>query len=159
MNKYIIKFFKTGNMKYISHLDIMNVFQRAFRRAEIKLAYSQGFSPHPKLSIAHPLSLGIESIGEYMEVELVDHHNPQDLQLALNRQLPKGIGLLSVKEMTKKIKSIAAEIQFGEYELSFPKGELDYSQLEKAIHDFLELEEILVIKKTKEEKKKNRKRG
>lgn len=153
MNKYLIKFSKIGNMKYISHLDLMNVFQRVFRRAGIQLVYSQGFSPHPKISIAHPLSLGIESIGEYMEIELVNHWDAQELLLALNKQLPKGIGILACKEIVKKIKSLAAEVRYAEYNLTFLKEGLNSNQIKNAIQTYLDMEEIIVIKKQVKKKK------
>ncbi|MCG8483536.1 MAG: TIGR03936 family radical SAM-associated protein, partial [Clostridia bacterium] len=145
MNKYLIKFSKIGNMKYISHLDLMNVFQRVFRRAGIQLVYSQGFSPHPKISIAHPLSLGIESIGEYMEFELVNHWDTQELLLTLNKQLPKGIGIMACKEIVKKIKSLAAEVRYAAYDLSFSKQGLDSDEIKNAIQAYLNMDEIIVI--------------
>ena len=70
--KYVIRFQKTGVICYTSHLDIMKVFKRSFKRAGIRLAYSQGFNPHPKMGFAQPLSLGYESMDEYIEFETVD---------------------------------------------------------------------------------------
>ena len=70
--KYVIRFQKTGVICYTSHLDIMKVFKRSFKRAGIRLAYSQGFNPHPKMGFAQPLSLGYESLDEYIEFETVD---------------------------------------------------------------------------------------
>ena len=58
MSKYIVEFSKTGAMCYISHLDMMRLFNRLFKRADIRLAYSKGFNPHPKMGFAQPLSLG-----------------------------------------------------------------------------------------------------
>ena len=67
-----IKFSKTGNMKYVGHLDLMRFFQRAMRRADIPIRYSEGFSPHQIMSFAAPLGIGLESIGEYMDITLDD---------------------------------------------------------------------------------------
>ena len=61
MGRYLLKFTKEGNIRYISHLDLLRVFQRAMKRAGISLRYSQGFNPHAKISFAHPLSLGYSS--------------------------------------------------------------------------------------------------
>ena len=58
MSRYVIKFSKEGNIRYISHLDLLRLFKRSFKRVGIKLQYSQGFNPHPKMSFAQPLSLG-----------------------------------------------------------------------------------------------------
>ena len=68
--KLRIKFSKHGVMKFIGHLDVMRYFQKAMRRADIDIAYSTGFSPHQIMSFAQPLGVGVESNGEYMDVEL-----------------------------------------------------------------------------------------
>lgn len=67
-----IKFSKTGNMKYVGHLDLMRFFQRAMRRADIPIKYSEGFSPHQIMSFAAPLGIGLESVGEYVDITLDD---------------------------------------------------------------------------------------
>ena len=72
MFKYVMTFSKTGTICYTSHLDLMRMFKRAFKRGGIKLAYSQGFNPHPKLGFAQPLSLGYEGMKELMEFETVE---------------------------------------------------------------------------------------
>ena len=68
--KVRIKFSKNGPIKFIGHLDVMRYFQKAIRRAEIDIAYSKGFSPHQIMSFAQPLGVGVESDGEYVDVEL-----------------------------------------------------------------------------------------
>ena len=67
-----IKFSKTGNMKYVGHLDLMRFFQRAMRRADIPIKYSEGFSPHQIMSFAAPLGIGLESVGEYVDITIDD---------------------------------------------------------------------------------------
>ena len=69
--KLRVKFSKTGHMKFIGHLDLMRFFQKAIRRSKIDIKYSEGLSPHQIMSFAAPLGLGIESFGEYMDIELV----------------------------------------------------------------------------------------
>ena len=71
MSRYVVKFYKEGVLRYISHLDLLRLFKRSFKRVDIKLQYSQGFNPHPKMSFAQPLSLGYDSRGEYLEIETV----------------------------------------------------------------------------------------
>ena len=68
--RYLFVFQKTNLMVYISHLDIQRLFRRTIKSCGYKIIYSQGFNPHPKMSIAQPLSLGYEGLEEYMEVEL-----------------------------------------------------------------------------------------
>lgn len=154
MHKYLIKFTKINNMKYISHLDLMNVFQRAFRREGIKLNYSQGFSPHPKMSFAHPLSLGISSIGEYMEAELINKIPENDLIHKLNTAMPKGIGILECKEITGKVKSLAAIVEYAQYKIYFTAHDnINQNLLNEKINKFLNTKEIIAIKKSVKTKK------
>jgi len=89
--KLRFSFSKTGIIKYISHLDLMRAFTRAFRRAGLPLKITQGFSPHPKFSISRALKLGIESENEEAQVELVKFIRTGDFESALNQQLPQGI--------------------------------------------------------------------
>lgn len=102
--KFLVKFTKQGNMKYISHLDIMRLFQRSLKRTHIKLQYSEGYSPHPKMSIAQPLSLGFTSTGEYIEFETQQDFLPEDVKERLNNAMPEGIKMVSctVLENTRK---------------------------------------------------------
>ena len=69
--KIRIKFRKYGNMKFIGHLDVMRYFQKAIRRADVGIRYSEGFSPHQIMSFAAPLGVGITSEGEYLDIEVV----------------------------------------------------------------------------------------
>jgi radical SAM-linked protein len=90
---YLIQFVftKQGLMKYISHLDLMRLFMRAMRRADLPLKISEGFNPHPKLSIARALKLGLESEHEEATVVLKEFVKPQDFKTRLQVQLPQGI--------------------------------------------------------------------
>jgi radical SAM-linked protein len=90
---YKIKFTfsKKGLMKYISHLDLMRLLMRAMRRAGLPLKMSEGFSPHPKLSIMRALRLGVESDCEEANIVLKDFITPQEFQQKLQPQLPEGI--------------------------------------------------------------------
>ena len=67
-----IKFSKTGSMRFIGHLDVMRYFQKAFRRADIHMSYSQGFSPHQLMSFTSPLGIGLSSDAEYLDIVLED---------------------------------------------------------------------------------------
>jgi radical SAM-linked protein len=87
-----------GKLKFISHLDNLRVLQRALRRTGIMAKYSEGFNPHPKLSIAYPLSLGVESIGEIAEVEVVDDINISEFIDKMNKCLPDGMSITEASE-------------------------------------------------------------
>ena len=84
---------------FISHLDIMRLWERAFNRAGIPLAYSEGFNPHPRISLAVPLALGITSEAELMDIITAREVSPHWFTAALNRVLPSGIKIMQVYPM------------------------------------------------------------
>jgi len=84
-------------MIYISHLDLMRLFMRAMRRADLPLKITEGFSPHPKLSIRRALKLGLESDGEDASVVLREQISPQEFRQRLQEQLPEGIKIINVE--------------------------------------------------------------
>jgi radical SAM-linked protein len=90
-------FSKTGLMRYISHLDLMRLFARAMRRAELPLKMSEGFSPHPKLSLKRALKLGLESENEEASIILRFPVEPEDFKHRLQKQLPEGIQVKNVQ--------------------------------------------------------------
>lgn len=90
-------FSKKSHMKYISHLDLMRLFMRAMRRAGLPLKMTEGFSPHPKLSIRRALKLGVESDNEEAVIILRERVCPEDFKERLQRQLPEGIEVKDAK--------------------------------------------------------------
>ena len=84
-------------MKYISHLDLMRLFTRAMRRADLPLKMTEGFSPHPKFSIKKALKLGIESENEEASVLLTEKISPLEFRMRLRKQLPEGIEIRNVE--------------------------------------------------------------
>lgn len=97
--KYRIKFSKNGPIKYIGHLDVMRYFQKAIRRADLPIKYSEGFSPHQILSFAFPLSVGYTSDGEYFDMELTEEVNCEEIISRLNQEMTYGINVLKVSEL------------------------------------------------------------
>ncbi len=101
-------FEKTGNAIWISHLDLMRVFQRAFKRAGLMLTHTQGFNPRPSVSIALPLSVGVESRCELLDFDLDGESvSCREIQDKLNQALIPGVRVLDVYETGAKIKSLA----------------------------------------------------
>ena len=92
-------FSKTGDMRFISHLDLMRLFQRALRRADLPVTVTQGFSPHLKISIDRALKLGLESLGEALSVHVSKRVEPQLFIEAMNKNLPEGIRITKAKEI------------------------------------------------------------
>ena len=103
-----VLFEKTGNAIWMSHLDLMRVFQRSFKRAGLPLTHSKGFNPRPSVSIALPLSVGIESYCELLDFDLEGVSVPNDQILErLNRSLVSGVRALRVYDNADKIKNLA----------------------------------------------------
>ena len=101
-------FEKTGNAVWISHLDLMRLFQRAFKRADLPLTHTQGFNPRPSVSIALPLSVGVESCCELLDFDLDGETVPADeIQLRLNDVLVDGVRVLEVYADGRKLRDLA----------------------------------------------------
>jgi radical SAM-linked protein len=123
MHKLEVKFSKGPEVKYISHLDLMRLWRRALLRAGIPVVYSKGFNPHPRISLALPLPLSVESIGELMEVSLGRRMAPLSFMQAVSPQLPPGIEILEVREVSPKLPSLQSRIMFAEYEVEVKEDE------------------------------------
>lgn len=149
MFRYIIKFEKTGKIRYISHLDLMRLFQRAFKRAEIALNYSKGFNPHPKMSFAQPLSLGFISAGEYLEFETIDSFACDILTEKLNKMLPEGVTITECRSLKPGKKTVSSTVEWGSYEITF-KGEFG-TEIFELTNKYLEQEQILAMKRQKKD--------
>jgi len=143
--KYRLSFIKGDEVKYISHLDFVRCFSRAFRRAGLPIAYSSGFNPHMKMVFALPLSVGITSEAEILDVEFKSYVEPKELQDKLNQALPEGIVITKAK--TYEGKSNLGEVSAAEYEVSAHFSS-DVGVL-KAVEDILATDELLMEKKTK----------
>lgn len=93
----VVSFNKTAIMRYISHLDLLRLFQRAARRARLKLSLTEGFNPHPKIKIEPAVKLGVEADGLKAEIVLDEIIQPEDLKEMFMRELPGGIKITDVK--------------------------------------------------------------
>ena len=145
MDKLRLRFRKTGRAVYISHLDLMQTMQRAFFRAGYALGYSEGFNPHPLLSIALPLSVGTGSECELMDFRLREDADLAALPARLTAALPEGIEILEAYEFTRK----AAELKWLRVRGVFEYDERDPAAMSEALTDFYARGEIVITKKTK----------
>lgn len=118
------RFEKIGNARYISHLDLMRLFQRSFKRAGLPLTHTQGFNPRPSVSIALPLSLGVESFCELLDFELEQSVECGEICKRLNAVLVDGIHVLEVYEQGRKLKDLALlkSCLLLEYDRQIPDG-------------------------------------
>ena len=99
MSRYLIRFTRQGLLRYTSHLDLVRLFQRALKRSGIRVSYSAGFNPHPRMSFAQPLSLGFTSSGEYLEIQCELYYEPSAILAALQPTLPDGIRAESCRKL------------------------------------------------------------
>lgn len=109
--KILCKFTKLGYLKFISHLDLVDLFQRTLFQNKVDVKFSEGFNPHPRMSIAYPLPLGIESNSEYMEIYLNSEVDLDDFVNKMNERLPIGIKIVEAKydddeSISNKVKSV-----------------------------------------------------
>ena len=148
MREIRIRFSKTGQAKYISHLDINRAFSRAFARAKLSLYYTEGFNPHPYMSFSLPLSLGVESLCENVDIRITDGMTDGEIKERLNAVLPEGIRVVDVYENFLDSKEIAYSDYV--YKLEFRDNEAALEKLKKV----LEADEILALKKGKKGKRR-----
>lgn len=147
--KLRIKFRKYGPIRFIGHLDVMRFFQKAIRRAGLDVAYSQGFSPHQIMSFAQPLSVGLESNGEYMDIEVHSLVSCEDVKNRLNAASAPGIEVVSVKILPDKAGNAMASVAAASYTVTFRKGREAHFDVAEAIERLLAKEQILITKEGK----------
>jgi len=149
MSRYVIKFSKEGAIRYISHLDLLRLFKRSFKRVGIKLQHTQGFNPHPKMSFAQPLSLGYSSIGEYLEFDTTEHDSCDEILERLASVMPEGVTVISCRELPAAGKSLAALIIAADYTVSIPSAPGYDGDLDAAVERYMAQERINVMKQQK----------
>ncbi len=136
MQRLRVKFSRGEEVKFISHLDIIRLWQRAFRRADIPLAYSEGFNPHPKISLAAPLPLGVTSEAELMDIFVTRWVSPHHFTSGVGRELPPGIAILQVYPIGFNPPSLQSQVAFAEYRVEM-EAEKEQSEVESAIASIL----------------------
>lgn len=145
MNKLRLRFSKTGRAIYISHLDLMHTMQRGFSRAGYRIAHSEGFNPHPILSIALPLSVGTASICEIMDFRLEEEIDLSVLPKMLTEALPEGIEILEVYEPKHKV----AELKWLKIEGRLEYDERNVEEVLEFLRVFFTQNSVLINKKSK----------
>ena len=148
MAEHRLLFSKTGRARYISHLDLMRTFQRAFFRAGIPIKHTEGYNPHAFVSIALPLSVGYSSECEILEFGLLDGVTEDEVPARMNAALPEGITIHSCYKADKPIKALTSlnyVITF-DYETGVPAG------AETALKEMLGRDSLTVTKKSKKAK-------
>lgn len=151
MAVYRIMFSKTGAAKFVAHLDLNRVFERSCRRAELPLAFSQGFNPHPKISFAVPLAVGISGEQEFMDMELTEVLETEDIKKRLNDNLPVGIKVQEVRQVDESIKQkpLMARVNSADYRIECETEAVDQQQVDAVVAKLLASENLLMERVTK----------
>lgn len=145
--KIRVRFSKQGQMKFIGHLDMVRYFQKVMRRAEVDVAYSEGFSPHQKMSFAAPLSVGVISQGEYFDMEVNSTESSKEMMKRINEQNVEGVEVLSYKLLPDNAKNAMSIVAGADY-IAYVEG---FSK--EMVNAFMVQREINVLKKTKKSEK------
>ncbi len=140
-----IRYAKRGRLRFTSHRDFARAFERALRRSAVPMAYSAGFSPHPKISYANAAPTGTASEAEYLEIGVAQRCDPDRLRASLDKALPPGLDIVEVVEAAPG--ALADLLEASTWEIRLPGADLDDVRL--AVGTFLAAEEVLVERLTK----------
>ncbi len=141
MQRLRIRFSRGEEVRFISHLDIMRLWQRALNRAGMPLAYSEGFSPHPRISLAAPLPIGVTSEAELMDVFVTKWVSPHFFAPAVTQQLPPGIEILQVYPIALTLPSLQSQVRYVEYVVEV-ETEKDQKDIESKLTSLLSVKHL-----------------
>jgi radical SAM-linked protein len=146
-----VKFTKTGSSKFIGHLDLLRYFQKAFRRAKLDLTYSQGYNPHPLITIAAPLGVGLSSEGEYLDVTLNSCDNEDVMIDRINEAMANNISVIDFIILPEGSKNAMSIVAAADYIVSLKEGYdfLSTEDFQDKFREFYNQDTIKIIKKTK----------
>lgn len=148
MREVRLRFAKVGRLKYISHLDINRAMSRALKRAQIPLWYTEGFNPHPYMSFSLPLSLGVESLCESVDLRIIGEITNSEIKKRMNAVLPEDLKIIDVYDDFRD----NSEIVYSDYVYKFEFA--DNNEALEKIKSVLASDEILALKKGKQGKKR-----
>ncbi|MGW0699341.1 TIGR03936 family radical SAM-associated protein [Streptomyces sp. NPDC002867] len=145
MQRIRLRYTKRGRLRFTSHRDFQRAFERALRRAEVPMAYSAGFTPHPKVSYANAAPTGTGSEAEYLEIALTEHRDPDKLRELLDESLPDGLDITDAVEA--RTSGLADRLTASVWEMRLDGVEPQTA--ENAVTAFLAAETVDVQRKTK----------
>lgn len=136
MKKLRLALHKGEELRFLSHLDYAQAVERMIRRAGIKMAYSEGFNPHMKISFSSALALGVTAAAEYIDMDVLEEDTLESIMDRLNRVAPPGLEVIDGKEMPDKVKKMMAICNFAIYEVTGPTtADVDWDELLKTFND------------------------
>lgn len=150
MSKYRIRLIKGPEVRFVSHLDTMKLLERAIRRANLPIAFSEGFNPHPKIALGSALAVGVTSSAEYADLEFRQTLATEELIERLNRALPNGYQITEAKELIGKTDALMAILNRAAYQISLQAQQpINQQALNQAITKVLAETSIVVTRDTK----------
>ena len=147
VQKLRIRYAKRGRLRFASHRDLARALERALRRAAVPMAFSAGFTPHPKISYLGAAPTGAASEAEYLEIGLAEARDPEQVRAALDAALPADVAVLECVEAGEGTGSLADRIDAAAWRVELPGVEPD--ELAAAVAAFLARDEVLVARRTK----------
>lgn len=145
LSNYIVKYSRKDAVKYISHLDFMRMFYRSIRRSGLEMEYSQGFNPHPIMTVAVPMSVGMTADGEYLKVGINTELSDCDVMKIINNSLPDGFEVTKIQKLKTNKEIDFNDIDRAEYVIDTECENPDAFSCD----DFMAMQEIVALKKTK----------
>lgn len=141
MQRLRVRFHRGQEVKFISHLDLMRLWTRALIRAGVPLAYSEGFNPHPRLSLAAPLAVGVTGEAELLDIFLSKWVSPHFFTAAVSHQLPPGIEILQTYPIGPNQPALPAQVRYAEYQVEV-ETDKPPEDIESALSSLLALEHL-----------------
>jgi len=158
MTRICFNYARKEQIKYISHLDMMRLFQRALRRSGLPLAYSEGFSPHPRFNLAAPLPVDVTADDELGEVFFKEEIAPEEFILKLKKQLPEGLEIKRAQAVDKQAPALPSLVSAALYQARLvtvsPQLEVNIEAYRSALERLLDKEEILAPRSSRKGKRK-----
>jgi radical SAM-linked protein len=147
VQKLRIRYAKRGRLRFASHRDLARALERALRRAQVPMAFSAGFTPHPKISYLGAAPTGAASEAEYVEIGLAERRDPEQVRAALDASLPEDVAVLECVEAVEGTGSLADRIDAAVWRIELPG--LPLADLQAAVGAFLARDEVTVARRTK----------
>ncbi len=154
MERLRIRFKKESLIRFISHLDLMRAFMRAMRRANLPLAYTKGYHPHPRISFGPPLPLGMTGRGEFTDIFLQEEMDVGEFIMRVNGKLSQGIKVEEARQISKRARSLVSLIDVATYRVC-GRAFFQDEELGRRIDQFLKKDEIIIKRKRKERERIN----
>ncbi|HBE77237.1 MAG TPA: hypothetical protein DDW65_05580 [Firmicutes bacterium] len=153
MYEYRLRFSKEKDLKFLSHLELIRTMERAFRRGQLPLAYSEGFHPHPKISFGPALAVGISSSDEYLDFQLLHDKEPDEIIAVLNNSLPEGLRAIAISRFKHHAKPLNAVINRASYAVVLKSNPAVQKKIIEWLNQLCDLPELIVSRYSKDGQK------